>query len=101
MRNASARLMPLMAALALVMASALASAADYPQPKEGDWVARDFMHYVAEMASGDDEAHASAPQDAFDLVFAIEGLAWKDGRAAIAGVHSSFTGSSTRIRKDC
>src|SRR5260221_388405 len=36
-------------ALALALTSALASAADYPAPKEGDWVARDFRFHTGEV----------------------------------------------------
>ena len=36
-------------ALAFVLTSALASAADYPAPKEGDWVARDFRFHTGEV----------------------------------------------------
>jgi homoserine O-acetyltransferase/O-succinyltransferase len=37
------------AALAFALTSALASAADYPAPKEGDWIARDFRFYTGEV----------------------------------------------------
>src|SRR5262245_39092603 len=36
-------------ALAFVLTSALASAADYPAPKEADWVARDFRFHTGEV----------------------------------------------------
>jgi homoserine O-acetyltransferase/O-succinyltransferase len=36
-------------ALAFALTSALASAADYPAPKEGDWVARDFRFHTGEI----------------------------------------------------
>ena len=36
-------------ALAFVLTSALASAADYPAPKEGDWMARDFRFHTGEV----------------------------------------------------
>src|SRR5499433_1321347 len=36
-------------ALAFVLTSALASAADYPAPREGDWVARDFRFHTGEV----------------------------------------------------
>jgi homoserine O-acetyltransferase/O-succinyltransferase len=35
-------------ALAFALTSALASAADYPSPKEGDWIARDFRFHTGE-----------------------------------------------------
>jgi len=35
--------------LAFVLTSALASAADYPAPKEIDWVARDFRFHTGEV----------------------------------------------------
>src|SRR5215470_3479189 len=35
--------------LAFVLTSALASAADYPAPKEVDWVARDFRFHTGEV----------------------------------------------------
>ena len=34
---------------AFVLTSALASAADYPAPKEGDWVARDFRFHTGQV----------------------------------------------------
>jgi hypothetical protein len=34
------------AALALALASFSASAADYPTPKQGDWIARDFKFHT-------------------------------------------------------
>jgi homoserine O-acetyltransferase/O-succinyltransferase len=37
------------AALAFALTSALASAADYPAPKEGDWIARDFRFHTGEV----------------------------------------------------
>jgi homoserine O-acetyltransferase len=37
------------AALAFALISAVASAADYPAPKEGDWVARDFRFHTGEV----------------------------------------------------
>jgi homoserine O-acetyltransferase/O-succinyltransferase len=37
------------AALALALSSALACAADYPAPKEGDWIARDFRFHTGEV----------------------------------------------------
>jgi homoserine O-acetyltransferase/O-succinyltransferase len=37
------------AALAFALTSALASAADYPSPKEGDWIARDFRFHTGEV----------------------------------------------------
>jgi homoserine O-acetyltransferase len=36
-------------ALVFLLTSALASAADYPAPKEGDWVARDFRFHTGEI----------------------------------------------------
>ena len=36
-------------ALAFALLSAVASAADYPAPKEGDWVARDFRFHTGEV----------------------------------------------------
>jgi homoserine O-acetyltransferase len=36
-------------ALAFVLTSELASAADYPAPKEADWVARDFRFHTGEV----------------------------------------------------
>jgi homoserine O-acetyltransferase/O-succinyltransferase len=36
-------------ALAFAFTSALASAADYPSPKEGDWIARDFRFHTDEV----------------------------------------------------
>jgi homoserine O-acetyltransferase len=36
-------------ALAFVLTSALASAADYPAPKEADWAARDFRFHTGEV----------------------------------------------------
>jgi homoserine O-acetyltransferase len=36
-------------ALAFVLTSALASAADYPAPKEGDWVAREFRFHTGQV----------------------------------------------------
>ena len=36
-------------ALAFALLSAVASAADYPVPKEGDWVARDFRFHTGEV----------------------------------------------------
>jgi homoserine O-acetyltransferase/O-succinyltransferase len=36
-------------ALAFALASALASAADYPAPKEGQWIARDFRFHTGEV----------------------------------------------------
>jgi homoserine O-acetyltransferase/O-succinyltransferase len=36
-------------ALAFALTSALASAADYPSPKEGDWIARDFRFHTGEV----------------------------------------------------
>jgi len=36
-------------ALALALTSALALAADYPAPKEGDWVTRDFRFHTGEV----------------------------------------------------
>src|SRR5262245_51951810 len=36
-------------ALAFAFTSAVASAADYPGPKEGDWVARDFRFHTGEV----------------------------------------------------
>ncbi len=36
-------------ALVFLLTSALASAADYPAPKEGDWVARDFRFHTGEV----------------------------------------------------
>src|SRR4029450_8537656 len=36
-------------ALAFALISAVASAADYPAPKEGDWVARDFRFHTGEV----------------------------------------------------
>src|SRR6059036_3303865 len=36
-------------ALAFVLTSALASAADYPTPKEADWVAREFRFHTGEV----------------------------------------------------
>jgi homoserine O-acetyltransferase len=36
-------------ALAFALLSAAASAADYPVPKEGDWVARDFRFHTGEV----------------------------------------------------
>src|SRR5260370_36093096 len=36
-------------AFALALTSALASAADYPAPKEGDWVARGFRFHTGEV----------------------------------------------------
>jgi homoserine O-acetyltransferase/O-succinyltransferase len=36
-------------ALAFALTSALASAADYPPPKEGDWIARDFRFHTGEV----------------------------------------------------
>ena len=36
-------------ALALMWPSILAAAADYPAPKEGDWLARDFKFHTGEM----------------------------------------------------
>src|SRR5262249_52338846 len=36
-------------ALALAFISAAASAADYPAPKEGDWVTRDFRFHTGEV----------------------------------------------------
>src|SRR5215510_5745365 len=36
-------------ALAFALTSAVASAADYPAPKEGDWVARDFRFHTGEV----------------------------------------------------
>jgi len=38
-------------ALAFALISAVASAADYPAPKEGDWVARDFRFHTGEVIS--------------------------------------------------
>ena len=35
--------------LAFAFISAVASAADYPAPKEGDWVARDFRFHTGEV----------------------------------------------------
>jgi len=35
--------------LAFALISAVASAADYPAPKEGDWVARDFRFHTGEV----------------------------------------------------
>ena len=37
------------AALAFALTSALASAADYPAPKEGQWIARDFRFHTGEV----------------------------------------------------
>jgi homoserine O-acetyltransferase len=37
------------AALALALSSALACAADYPAPKEGDWIAREFRFHTGEV----------------------------------------------------
>jgi homoserine O-acetyltransferase len=37
------------AALAFALTSALASAADYPAPKEGSWIARDFRFHTGEV----------------------------------------------------
>jgi homoserine O-acetyltransferase/O-succinyltransferase len=37
------------AALAFTLTSFVASAADYPPPKQGDWVARDFMFHTGEV----------------------------------------------------
>ena len=37
------------AALACALTSALASAADYPTPKEGQWIARDFRFHTGEV----------------------------------------------------
>jgi homoserine O-acetyltransferase/O-succinyltransferase len=37
------------AALAFALISALASAAEYPAPKEGDWIARDFRFHTGEV----------------------------------------------------
>ena len=36
-------------ALALMWPSIVAAAADYPAPKEGDWLARDFKFHTGEM----------------------------------------------------
>src|SRR5262249_42340601 len=36
-------------ALVFLLASALASAADYPAPKEGDWMARDFRFHTGQV----------------------------------------------------
>jgi homoserine O-acetyltransferase/O-succinyltransferase len=36
-------------ATALALISLSASAADYPAPKEGDWVARDFRFHTGEI----------------------------------------------------
>src|SRR5499433_4475118 len=36
-------------ALAFALISAAASAADYPAPKEGDWIARDFRFHTGEV----------------------------------------------------
>src|SRR5882757_2758039 len=36
-------------AIALALMSLSASAADYPAPKEGDWVARDFRFHTGEI----------------------------------------------------
>src|SRR4029450_60731 len=36
-------------ALAFAFISAAASAADYPAPKEGDWIARDFRFHTGEV----------------------------------------------------
>ena len=36
-------------ALAFALTSALASAADYPAPKEGDFIARDFRFHTGEV----------------------------------------------------
>jgi homoserine O-acetyltransferase len=36
-------------ALVFLLTSALASAADYPAPKEGDWVARAFRFHTGEI----------------------------------------------------
>ena len=37
------------AALAFALTSAFASAADYPAPKEGSWIARDFRFHTGEV----------------------------------------------------
>jgi len=37
------------AALVFVLASFSAAAADYPAPKQGDWVARDFKFHTGEV----------------------------------------------------
>ena len=38
-------------ALTLVLLSITAAAADYPAPKQGDWIARDFKFHTGEMMS--------------------------------------------------
>src|SRR5215470_13158458 len=38
-------------ALALMLASTAAAAADYPAPKQGEWIARDFKFHTGEMMS--------------------------------------------------
>ena len=38
-----------MAALAFILPSIVATAADYPAPKQGEWIARDFKFHTGEV----------------------------------------------------